>query len=404
MIFEKSVAEKIELMTGIVRPVETERAALADAPMRVLAEALVAKEDVPPFRRSPLDGYALRSIDTENASKENPVTLSVTEEIAAGEVPTREITQGHAARIMTGAPVPEGADCVIMYEKTEFTDTEVRIFQPLRENENIVQPGEDTRKGEVLAEAGTIIDSGLAGTLAGQNVPQPLVYKVPSVGIIATGSELLEPGEALTPGKIYDSNGQTFNGILKKLGCRPVSYGIAGDDPETIAGKIRTALMECDAVILTGGVSVGDFDYTPLAMEKAGVNILFRGVQLKPGMACAYGEKDHKMVCGLSGNPVSSIINFLVIAMPAFKKLTGRRDYAHEEISVTVKSRFGKASRGTRLIHGKLDLSDGTVRMDLAEKQGNGILSSSIGSDVLAVIPAGSGPLEPGTTLSAIRI
>ena len=158
-------------------------------------------------------------------------------------------------------------------------------------------------------------------------------------------------------------------------------------------------LEECDAILSTGGVSVGDYDFTPDAMERAGINILFRGVQLKPGMACAYGEKNGKPVCGLSGNPASSLTNFHAVAVPALKKLAGRTDYMPQKILVTLRNGFSKKSPTTRLLRGTLDLSDGTVGMTLPEEQGNVVISSAIGCNVMAVVPAGSGALEAGTTL-----
>lgn len=399
-----TVTEQIKIMTDLVHPVETERVPLAEAAFRVIAEDIIAQEDVPPFRRTPLDGYAFRSEDVKEASSDHPVTLKVLEEIPAGGVSHFDITKGTAVRIMTGAPIPDGADCMINYEVTEFTDETVTLFAPVKAGSNIILPGEDTKKGTKLAKAGMLIDSGLAGTLAGQNIKEPLVYRIPKVGIITTGSELVEVGCELEGGKIHDSNAYTLNAAVKRIGCRPVLYGIAGDDIGLISERIKEALNECDAVILTGGVSVGDFDYTPAAMEKAGVTILFRGAKLKPGMACAYGKAGCKPVMALSGNPTSSVINYLVIARPALLKMAGRADWEMRYITVTLKEGYAKASRGTRLIHGKLDLSDGTVRMDLASRQGNVIISSSIGSDVLAVIPAGSGPLEAGTQLKAFII
>jgi molybdopterin molybdotransferase len=162
---------------------------------------------------------------------------------------------------------------------------------------------------------------------------------------------------------------------------------------------MRRGLEECDAILSTGGVSVGDYDFTPDAMEQAGVNMLFRGVQLKPGMACAYGEKNGKLACGLSGNPASSLTNFHAVAVPALKKLAGRKDYVPQEITVTLKNRFKRKSPTLRLLRGTLDLSDGTVGMTLPEEQGNVVISSAIGCNVMAIVPAGSGPLETGTTL-----
>ena len=399
-----TIDEQKRILIDSVKVIGTERISLKDAAGRVTAEDVIAEGDVPPFDRSPYDGYALRSEDVKNASREHPAVLKVLEEIPAGGISHFPVTGGTAVRIMTGAPIPEGSDCIIMYERTEFTETQVKVFDRVDPGENIVKKGEDVHKGTVLAKAGTVIDAGLMATLAGQNDACPKVYKVPKIGIITTGSELTDVGEELDGGMIYDSNRYTLIGTIKKNGCEPVIYGIVGDEIDTIAGKIAQAADECDMVLLTGGVSAGDFDYTPAAMEKAGAKIFFRGARIKPGMACAYGELNGRLICALSGNPSSSIINFLVLAFPALRKLKGLTRYEPEEIEVTLKGGFGKASRGTRFLFGKLDLSDGTVRMELASSQGNVIISSSIGCDVVAAVPAGSGPLEPGTRLKAFLI
>ncbi len=403
-MWPEALEERISTVCKEVQIIETENVKLSDSAGRIIAQEVIATGDIPPFDRTPYDGYALRSDDVKNASKENPVVLKVLEEIPAGGISHFPVNKGTAVRIMTGAPMPKGADCVIMYEKTEFTDTEVKIFDTVKAGENVVFAGEDTKKGTVLAKKGTIIDAGLMGTMAGQNIAKPIVYKIPKIGIITTGSELVEVGEELPKGKIHDSNAYTLNGTLKRMGCIPVMYGIVKDDPDLISDKIKEAVKECDAVLLTGGVSVGDFDYTPAAIEKAGGRILFRGAPLKPGMACAYAVLDGKLICALSGNPTSSIVNFLIIARPAILKMAGNAEFETQMFKLILKGSFRKKSKGMRLLHGKLDISDGTVRMDLSSEQGNVIVSSTIGCECMAVVPAGSGPLEPGTELMGFRI
>ena len=393
-----------EAALAAVKPMETERIPLQEAYGRILARDLVAAENVPPFDRSPYDGYAFRSWDVREASLDHPVTLKILEEIPAGGISHVPVTEGTAVKVLTGAPIPEGADAVTMFEKTVFTEDTVTIFYPAKCGSNIVRTGEDVRQGAVLAKAGTIIDPGLVGTLAAQNIPEPEVYKVPKVGIISTGSELVDVGSTLTPGKIYNSNCHTLSAVLKKLGCMPVNFGIAGDQVEKISHLIDQALHTCDALILTGGVSVGDYDLTPAAMEQSGVTLLFRGVNLKPGMACAYGMNDGKLICGLSGNPASSLTNFYAVALPAFRKLCGFLNHVPEEIEVTLAQAFSKKSPSTRLLRGRLDLSSGTAMMHLPKDQGNVVLSSSIGCDVMAIVPAGSGPLAQGTKLKGFLL
>ena len=392
------------LLADAVNAVGVEAIPLAECVGRVLAEDVAAADNVPPFDRSPYDGYALRSEDVAGATKENPVTLYIVEEVPAGAVPTVACTKNTAVKILTGAPIPEGADCVINYERTEFTESSVKIFEPVKAGSNIVLTGEDVKKGDLLACRGQVIDAGTAGTLASQGIAFPKVYRRPKVGIISTGNEVSEVGEPLAPGKIYNSNRYTLAAALEQIGCEPVYLGLAGDNAKAICSLMQQGLEQCDAILSTGGVSVGDYDFTPDAMEQAGVNMLFRGVQLKPGMACAYGEKDGKLACGLSGNPASSLTNFHAVAVPALKKLAGRKDYVPQEITVTLKNRFKRKSPTLRLLRGTLDLSDGTVGMTLPEEQGNVVISSAIGCNVMAIVPAGSGPLEAGTTLKGFLV
>ena len=394
-----SFTEARDKLLSCVSPVETEAVSLPECGGRVLGADLIALENVPPFDRSPYDGYAFRAADTETASRERPVTLRIVEEIAAGDTPKQTVFPGTAAKILTGAPIPPGADAVCMFEKTQFTSETVTLFECFHPGDNVVKTGEDVKKGAVLARRGDMIDPGIAGTLAAQSEINPLVYRQTRVGIISTGNEVAEAGEELTPGKIRNSNRHMLEAALVREGMKPVYLGLAGDDTEKIALLIRQGVSSCDAVILTGGVSVGDYDLSPAAMDAAGCELLFRGVDLKPGMACAYGVLSGKLICGLSGNPASSLTNYFMVALPALRKQTGRREAAPPEIMLTLKTPFSKKSKNTRVLRGRLDLTDGTVGLKLSEDQGNVVLSSAIGCDALAVVPAGSGALPAGTKL-----
>ena len=393
-----------ETLMACVKAVESETISLADCGGRILAEDLIASENIPPFDRSPYDGYAFRAADTLNATKENPVTLQILEEVPAGAVPTVEVTEGTAVKILTGAQIPAGADAVEKFEDTRFTESTVTLFSTYKSGKNIVCIGEDVKKGQVLAKNGDMIDPGTAGTLASQGVTKPLVYRIPKVGILSTGSELVEADAIPGPGKIRNSNRHTLEALLKTMGCEPVYLGTAGDDVDAIAELFRKGLEICDAVISTGGVSVGDYDVTPDAMVRAGVEILFEGTDMKPGMASAYGVKNGKIVCGLSGNPASSLMNFYAVAYPALRKLQGLREPVPQEITVTLADGFKKKSPVTRFLRGTLNFKDGTVRMELPKDQGNVVLSSAIGCNVMAVIPAGSGPVPAGTVLKGFII
>lgn len=397
--------EARELLLARTAPLErTERAALEQSLGRVLAEDVVARGDVPPFDRSPYDGYAFRAADTRGAGPEAPVTLTILEEVPAGSMWSRPVTPGTATKILTGAPVPPGADAIVKYEDTRFDARQVTLFQEAVPGENIVPRGEDVRAGDLLVPRGTAVDAALMGCLASQGVTRPLVYARPRVGILTTGSELADPEEPLTGGRIVNSNRYTFQAVAAEAGCEPVFLGAPGDTVEAIAAALEDGFARCDAILTTGGVSVGDYDMTPAALDAAGVNTLIREVDLKPGGACAYGERAGKPVFCLSGNPASALTNFYAVALPALRRLRGLGRPHLEELRVRIKTDYPKRSPKTRLLRGRLDLSGGTAWMELAEAQGNGVLHTMIGCDVLAVVPAGSGRLAAGTELDAYRL
>ena len=383
-------------------PAGTGTVALDKSRGRVLAEDVKAVLSIPDFEKSPYDGYALRAGDTVAASKENPVTLTILEEVPAGSFPTKTVTQGTAVKILTGAPIPEGADVVVPFERTQFTDTAVTLSAPLRSRDNIIRIGEDVDAGTLLARAGQVVDLGVASSLACQGIPEVKVYKRPVIGLISTGSELAEPGEARNPGQIYNSNRYSIQFALEEAGCEVKYLGLAGDETETIAQGMAAALPDCDAVVLTGGVSVGDYDLTPAAMEAIGAEILARGCAMKPGMACAFGLKDGKLLYGLSGNPASSITSFYAVVLPSLRKLCGKLEPIPAEIDMVLTKGFPKGSPIDRMLRGVLDA--GTGKFYPADRQGNVAISSMIGCNAMAVIPGGSGPVEAGASVKGFLL
>ena len=396
-----SCEEARKRLLQFTEPVGTEMIQLSDCLGRILAEDIRAAADVPDWPRSAFDGYAFRAEDTLSASPEAPVTLRILEEVPAGKVPETRLTEGTAVRILTGAMLPEGADSVEMFEKTEFTETSVTLFHPGRPGNNVVPRGEDAVRGQLLAAKGTKIDPGLMGVFASQGLREIPVFRIPKVGVISTGTEVVELGSVLPRGKIYNSNRALFEGELRKLGVRPVRVGIARDSVREIRELLELALDTCDAVLLTGGVSVGAYDLTGKAILEAGGEPLFSGVAMKPGKACFYAVRDGKMICALSGNPASAMTNYHAVAKAGLKRLCGwnQGDCFPAEIQVALKEDFPKKSKNERWVRGRLDLSDGTVRIDVPKQQKNSALSSTVGCDVMAVIPAGSGPLPAGTVL-----
>ncbi len=393
-----------DLLLSMAGPLETEAIPLSNCAGRILAEDLAAKENVPPFDRSAYDGYAFRWEDAIHASAGSPVTLRVLEEIPAGALPSRRITKGTAAKILTGAPIPEGADAVIPYEETIYTDRFVCVGRAVKYGEAVVRAGEDVTAGQLLAMAGDRIDAGLAGTLAAQGVVAPRVWRKPCIGILSTGDEVIEADAAPQSGKIRNSNRSMLEAAIGEAGCVPRYLGLAGDDKQRIADLLLDGITGCDAIIMTGGVSAGDYDMTPAAMEAAGAVILVRGVSMKPGMACAYGALNGKLLFGLSGNPASSLTNFYAVVLPSLRKMCGCREAIPTEILLALASPFPKKSKTTRFLRGTLDLSKGTVRMFLPKEQGNAVLSSAVGCNVIAIVPAGSGELDQGTILKGFLL
>ncbi len=398
-----SFTQARDLLLSLSTPISrTERVPLTFALGRVLAEDVIAQSDVPPFDRSPYDGYAFQAAGTAGASRENPVTLKILEEVPAGSMWSRPVTPGTATKILTGAPIPPGADAVTKYEDTKFTAETVTLFAPSRPGDNIVPQGEDVHTGDLLVPRGTMIDAALLGSLASQGMTEPLACARPKVGVLTTGSELAEAGDTLSGGRIGNSNRDTVQGVLSEAGCEPVFLGAPGDTVEAIAQALEAGLSQCDAIVTTGGVSVGDYDMTPAALDAIGAETLVRELDLKPGGACAYARKDGRLIFCLSGNPASALTNYYAVVLPALRKLTGLGTPELPSLRVRIKTDYPKRSPKTRLLRGRLDLSgEGVAWMELAEAQGNGVLHTMIGCNLLAVVPAGSGRLAAGTELEA---
>lgn len=382
----------------------TETVPLADCVGRVLAKDVFITIPAPPFDRSPFDGYALRAADTAAATKETPVTLTITEELPAGTQPTMPVGPMQAAKILTGAPIPQGADTVIKYEDTEFTEETVKIFAPLKANSNIVYRGEDVPEGSLAAPGGTIICAAAAGILASQGMAEVEVFKKPSVAIINTGTELLQPGDAPEPAKIYNSNAQTVAGYLEFFGALPVQKGTVEDDPKLIAEKIAAAFETCDMVITTGGASVGDYDWAVSAAELLGAEVLFWKTNMKPGGSLMAANCGGKLLLGLSGNPGAALLGLIRVALPYLKKLCGKKDIYPRWIKAYLSDDVKKASPKLRILRGRLVIEDGKAVFREMEGQGNGTMSSFIGCDLLGQIPAGSPPVSAGTLIEAMVI
>ena len=393
-----------QMLFDLAKEPETERTKLEESYSRILAEDIVAVENVPSFAKSPLDGYALRGEDTKDATKEHPVTLKITEEIAAGDIPHIAVTQGWAAKILTGAPIPEGCNAVVRYEETEFTEEEVTLTSPVPSGVNIVPAGDDISTGRVVATRGEKITPPIAGMLAALGYTDVLVYKKPLVTIISTGSELVEPGEKMMPGKIRNSSYHLIRGYLEEAGARVARSGIIYDDVDCIAKAIEQAVKESDMVITTGGVSVGDYDLVMAATEKTGAEKMFWKVRFRPGGTMLAAKKDGKLILGLSGNPASASIALHLLGIPFLRKIQGQPAMAPKRIRVELLDPIEKDSPYGRLVRGHLVLKDGKTYFKSMDWQGNGALSSLLGCDLIADLPEGTPPLLAGTVVDAYHI
>lgn len=350
---------------------------------RILATDLIAKDNVPSFNRSPLDGYCFNADDTTGASENNPKYFDIIEEVPCGSVATKRIGDGQTIKILTGAKLPDGANCVIKYEETKIENGKLRIDRELKCNENVILIGEDAKKGMRLLDGGNLIDMGVVGISASIGITELDVYKKLKIGFISTGSELLEIDEKIVDGKIYNSNRYIFDAIFKKINIECKYYGIVYDDIESLKRAFDKAAAECDIVISTGGVSVGDYDLVEKALCELDFNIFTKGISMKPGMACCFAEKNGKIVLGLSGNPMSSVTTFYAVCLPAIKKMMGYREYDNKYFKVKLKNSFNKKIYKTRFLRANVEIEDGVAVANLNLDQGNIVIKSLIGCNAM---------------------
>ena len=404
MIKEIEVSEALKMLLDIPVPLAAEPVPIGEALGRVAAESVKAVIPLPPFDRSPFDGYAFRAEDTAGATEGAPVTLRVLEEIPAGCTPKEVVKPGQAAKILTGAPIPSRADTVVKFEDTVFTADSVTLFSSAKSGDNIVLAGEDVPTGAELLPKGATIEPAAMGLLAAQGLETVLVYKRPVISVINTGTELAELGRPLPPGMIYNSSMYTLSGYLMRMGADFRDGGIAPDDEGDIAARVRAELAVSDMVITTGGASVGDYDFAVAAAERAGADILFWKVKMRPGGSLLAYTIEGKLVLALSGNPGAAVLGLLLLGFPCIQKRRGLLDTKPDECTVRLASEIRKSSPRTRIIRGSLEIRDGEAFFVENTGQGGGDISSLVGCDILAEIPAGSPPLAAGTCVKGYRV
>lgn len=376
--------EAIEILRQQVTQIgETEEILLPDAVGRRLAEEGKAMTDQPPFPRSPLDGYAVRGTDTEGASAETPKCLQVIGKVYAGGTFPGVVRENQAVRIMTGAPIPAGADTVIRQEHSDYGEEQVRIYKSSAPYENYCPQGEDYKEGTVLLEKGTVLDGTSVALLASLGMSRVKVYRRARVGVISTGDEVIQPGEALRPGKIYDSNLHFICGRLTELGTPPVYFRHCGDDAEKMAEMIRKMARQTDLIVTTGGVSVGQHDIMHEVVERLDAKKLFWRVALKPGaptIAAVY--EDTLLIC-LSGNPFGAAANFELLVRPVVGKMTGDARWSLKTRRAVMQNDFLKSGGVRRFVRGYAE--DGKAWIQ-GGNHASGALSSMLGCNCLLEI------------------
>ena len=393
-----SVEEALARILSHVRPLEPERVPILDAQARVLSEQIVSDIDIPPFDNSAMDGYAVRSADVAGATPSTPVHLMVVGSVAAGYVTGTHVEPGMAIRIMTGAPLPEGADAVVPYEDTSDFDRakDERLAAPadaigvrkaVQARDHVRPAGEDIFAGEQVMAPGRVIRAQEIGVLASLGHETVLVHRRPRVAILATGDELLEIHEPLQPGKIRNSNEYTNAALVTRTGGMPLCLGIARDTEDDLTGSIRAGLEGgADLFLTSGGVSVGDYDVVKDVLGSEG-EMEFWQVRMKPGKPLAFGLLAGSVpLIGLPGNPVSAMVSFEQFARPAILKMLGHTDLAKPEVKAILDEPLTNSGRRgfVRVI---VTQREGRYHACTTGEQGSGVLTSMARANGLAIVP-----------------
>lgn len=389
-----SLEQAVEEMTAGLSPLGAEHLPLRAALGRTLASDVAAPLDQPPFDRSPLDGYALRAADIAGADRDHPAVLEVAGTLYAGDEAKTPVGPGQAVRIMTGAMLPPGCDCVLRQEDTD-RGSPVRVYAALPPRKNYICRGEDYRAGTPLLQAGARLDAAALGLLSSAGIEKVPVRRRPRVGLLTTGDEVVEPGRPLPPGKIYGSNGVLLSARLAELGF-DVRTAHQGDSPTAVAKAMAGLLEDCELLITTGGVSVGDRDIFHQALPLLGAERVFWRVDLKPGTPAMFSRYGGKPILSLSGNPFAAFTTFELLARPLLAALAGEPHLLPRRRQAALATPYDKPSPRRRFLRGRYE--DG--RATLPEGHSSGQLASLVGCNCLVELPAGSPPAEAGQAVT----
>ncbi len=385
-------------------PAEPVEVAFTEAEWLVLADDVVAAEQVPPFDNTAVDGYAVQAADLAGAD-ETPVELPVVDEVAAGAATDRVLQPGEAIRIMTGAPLPAGADAVVMVEDTErLGDDRVRISASVDEGAAVRHAGDDVQPGDLLFLAGTVVTPAIVGVLASVNAVRVRVYPRARVAVMSTGDELVEDGRPLRPGEIRESNRRMLAGLLRDAGGEVVDLGTVRDDEAALEVALRSAAADCDAIVTSGGVSMGDYDVVKAVLGRIADMTWFQ-IAIKPAKPFAFGTIDGTPIFGLPGNPVSSIVSFEMLARPALRRMMGHRKLARQSLVAITDDDLGRRPDGkVHLMRVAAEFADdGRCHVRSARAQGSHQLAATALSNAIAIVPDGDG-LPAGAEVAIVMM
>ena len=403
-----SVSEARERILSHFQPVKPENLPLADALNRVLAQDVRAADDLPLFDNSSMDGFALRASDVSEAAPSSPRSLRVVADIPAGTSPTIVLGPGEAARIMTGAHMPDGADAVIPVEDTDFENRNagtqapeiVSIRKAARVGENVRRRGMDIRSGDVVLQAGRQLKPQDLGLLAMIGVSTVTVYHKPRIALLSSGDELIDPDAPLEKGKIRDSNSYTLAALIESAGAEPVRLGVAKDNFESVRALFERAVyLRVDLILSSAGVSVGAFDYVKDVIEADGKMDFWR-VNMRPGKPLAFGNYKEVPIIGLPGNPVSAFVGFEVFVRPVLARLAGQSGGMRPGVRVRSEEEILSDGRESYL-RAEVREVDGVLTARLTGHQGSGNLYSLVQANALLIIPAGVKCVPAGQEVNA---
>jgi putative molybdopterin biosynthesis protein len=370
-------------------PLGIEEIPLLEAYNRVLAGDVISTLDIPPFNRSTVDGYAVKAEDTFGADEKNPVNLKINGIVNIGEQPRIIVKRGEAAEIVTGAPVPEGADAAVMVEGTEKKERELKVYGAVTKDENVMKKGTDMKKGESVLRDKQVLGSREIGVLAAVGTSEVRVYLVPKVAVLSTGAEVTEPGRKLPPGKIYDINAYSLSTAVRESGGKPIYAGVVPDDRIQLRKILKKALSSADMLITSGGVSVGPKDIIPDTVNSLGKpGIIFSGIAAKPGKPVTVALIDRKPVFSFPGHPTSALLMFHILARPVIQKMSGRLLQDAQTVKAKASNRmFAAKGRRTFIMVKLIRDDDGKYIAKPIETGASGAITTLAKADGFVEIP-----------------